>query len=211
MNVDILFLGTREDFVCPNMKTSRNICSAVFFLGCGGENIIVDPGGPGYAGKVLEKLSEKGINPEDVGIVVNTHSHLDHIYNNYLFPNAKIYCGSSIWVPGMPNRVEMYKDIEEAPIPFVKLIKTPGHMEKHISVFFEKDGESWVIAGDAVREDIIESGKLTPYIPDRKKYLKSLKKIFNTADVIIPGHGPIIKGEKIQELNKKIKKLKIER
>ncbi|MBU0761921.1 MAG: MBL fold metallo-hydrolase, partial [Candidatus Altiarchaeota archaeon] len=144
MKVDVLVEGCRTDDYSGKVKVSRNICCSVVLIRCCGHNIVVDPGGPDYSKKVLKKISQLKVKPEDVDIIVNTHYHLDHVYNNFIFPKAKIYSGSSIWAPGPNNQVEMFPNIEDAPIPCVKLIKTPGHMDKHISVVFEKDGRTWV-------------------------------------------------------------------
>src|SRR3972149_878825 len=39
----------------------------------------------------LAALARLGIRPEDIDIVINTHLHWDHCYNNHLFPRATIY------------------------------------------------------------------------------------------------------------------------
>ena len=41
-------------------------------------SILVDTGYPGNATKILKELSVNGVNPEDVSLIVITHSHHDH-------------------------------------------------------------------------------------------------------------------------------------
>ena len=46
---------------------------------------------PGEGGKLLERLEQIGVKPEDISIVVASHLHLDHAGGIYLFPKAKVY------------------------------------------------------------------------------------------------------------------------
>lgn len=41
--------------------------------------------------KPLNALRRLGISPADVEIIINSHLHWDHCFNNQCFPNAKIY------------------------------------------------------------------------------------------------------------------------
>lgn len=41
--------------------------------------------------KPIIALKKLGVDAEDVTIIVNTHLHWDHCFNNHQFPNAKIY------------------------------------------------------------------------------------------------------------------------
>ena len=64
----------------------------------------------------------------------------------------------------------------------------------------EIDGKKTVIAGDAAKEEFVrEQDKYKEYLakPDVKQ---SMIKVFEIADEIIPGHGPVIKGENLKEL-----------
>lgn len=70
-----------------------------------GHNILVDSGGSDekWAAKYhhpvkqtedmkpVNALKKFGLEPEDIDIIINTHLHWDHSFNNHLFPNAKIY------------------------------------------------------------------------------------------------------------------------
>jgi len=53
--------------------------------------IIVDTGLPHEGHQLLEVLNKKGLSPADIGAVINTHFHVDHVLNNCLFPSSLIY------------------------------------------------------------------------------------------------------------------------
>jgi N-acyl homoserine lactone hydrolase len=209
-SVDVIVLkeGTRVDSFEHNLKVSVACCSAVVLVKSAGHNVIIDPGAMGYAEEIVSRLNEMGISLSDVDSVINTHMHLDHIYNNYLFPYALIYTPTSVWHPGGGNRVEMFPEVRDPPIPGIRFLSTPGHMEKHISVLVETEGRRIVVAGDAIRESIIDAGQVPSKYPSTRLYIESMKKIFSVADEIIPGHGPAIKGEKLRQLRTKLAAIK---
>jgi len=197
--------GTRKDYFVGDVRVSEAICSAVVLVQAGGKNLVVDPGAMGCGDEVLKRLKSNGVKAADVDVIVNTHLHFDHTYNNHLFPNAVIYTPTSVWYPDGGNRVELHPVLTDPRIPGVRFISTPGHMEKHISVVVERGGKKIVIAGDAVREDIINKGDASKYA-NPAEYFKSMKRIFDVADEIIPGHGPVIKGEKLRRLRAQLKR-----
>jgi len=204
IEVRLLKEGTRIDEERDGVKISRACCSAVVLIRADKNNIIVDPGAMGYADEVIKALAECGLSPKDISIIVNTHTHLDHNYNNYLFPEAVIYTPTSVWYSGDGNRVEMFPHPVDLGIPGIKVLDTPGHMEKHISLLVDSGGKRIAIAGDAVRESIIESGKVPTKYPNAKGYMKSMRLVFSKADEIIPGHGRIITGERLRRLREKL-------
>ena len=54
-------------------------------------HIVVDTGLPHEAHLLLEALKKNALTPSDIGIVINTHFHVDHVLNNILFPSSLIY------------------------------------------------------------------------------------------------------------------------
>ncbi len=207
--VDVLREGTRVDVMDGGLKVSNACCSAVVLLRAPGRNVIVDPGAMGYADVVVAELGKRGLKPAGIDTVVNTHMHLDHIYNNYLFAKAVIYTPTSVWHVEDGNRVEMFPGVTDPGIAGVSFMDTPGHMEKHIAVAVKTDGGLVVIAGDAVRESVIDGGEVPKKYPLPREYLDSMKKIFAAADEIIPGHGPVIRGDRLRELRGKLKTMRL--
>jgi len=57
----------------------------------GSEPILVDTGMPHDAPRLLAALAARGVAPSDIRCIINTHFHLDHVSNNFLFPNSVIY------------------------------------------------------------------------------------------------------------------------
>lgn len=57
----------------------------------GDEPILVDTGMPHDAHQLIDALERRGLSPDDVPILINTHFHLDHVSNNCLFPSSRIY------------------------------------------------------------------------------------------------------------------------
>lgn len=53
--------------------------------------IVVDTGLPHEARQLVEALARKGLQPSEIGIVICTHFHVDHVLNNSLFPQSAIY------------------------------------------------------------------------------------------------------------------------
>jgi hydroxyacylglutathione hydrolase len=48
------------------------------FLLTGSRYVLVDSGNPGSAAKILQQLASRGIQPEQVSLIVVTHGHQDH-------------------------------------------------------------------------------------------------------------------------------------
>ena len=64
--------------------------SSVLLRGASGP-VLIDTGMPGEASRLLGALAKHGLRPGDIRHLINTHFHLDHVSNNYLFPNSLIY------------------------------------------------------------------------------------------------------------------------
>ena len=60
-------------------------------LSNGAHRIVVDTGMAHEAPLLLQALAERGLKPGDVGALINTHFHVDHVLNNFLFPHCRIY------------------------------------------------------------------------------------------------------------------------
>jgi len=158
-----------------------------------GKFIIVDPGAFSHKDKLLAELAAEGLVPSQIDCVLNTHHHLDHTSNNFLFhPYAPIFTKSAIL--RMDGSVTIYKDshVKRARWPKdIELVHTPGHTEDHVSYIYKENGKTYVCAGDAVREDILR-GEEPISGTDKKKFLENMWKIIDIADVIFPGHGRIL-------------------
>lgn len=64
--------------------------SSVLLSGGGGP-VLVDTGMPHDAHQLVSALAARGLRPEDIRVVINTHFHVDHVSNNCLFPSSVFY------------------------------------------------------------------------------------------------------------------------
>ncbi|OPY55245.1 MAG: Hydroxyacylglutathione hydrolase [Methanosaeta sp. PtaU1.Bin112] len=140
--------------------------------------IIVDSGTKGEGELIRRELQRIGVEPEEINILINTHSHADHCGNNCLFSHAKNLAGKDgdIIAPG------------------VRVMATPGHSMDSISIMVEMNNaasqiKTIVIAGDALPT----FGNFLKNVPpslhvDRELAIASMRKIVSLSDIVVPGH-----------------------
>jgi glyoxylase-like metal-dependent hydrolase (beta-lactamase superfamily II) len=76
--IDILLPGSWRGATCTLLSDGR-------------QHIVVDTGLPHEEFLIVKALESRDLKPTDIGIVVNTHMHIDHVLNNCLFPRSLIY------------------------------------------------------------------------------------------------------------------------
>jgi glyoxylase-like metal-dependent hydrolase (beta-lactamase superfamily II) len=67
--------------------------ASTILISDGQNHILVDSGMSHEAHLLVNALAGRGIRPEDVATVINTHFHIDHVLNNRLFP-ASLICAT---------------------------------------------------------------------------------------------------------------------
>ncbi len=141
-------------------------------ISTGTQRIIVDTGLKGEETIILKLLADSGLKPEDIDSVINTHTHQDHIGNNFLFSRAKVLS---------PKEGDLVA-------PGVKIIETPGHSMDSISVVV-KSQNVVVLAGDALPtfSNYIKGVPPAHHV-DRGMACRSMSRILKIADVVVPGH-----------------------
>lgn len=205
MKIKVLKLGLHgKKFEDEKILTWNPITSATIYVE-GKNKYIIDPGHRAYSKEILDALSKEGVKPEDIDFVINTHQHLDHTSNNFLFNNARVVTRYRdtyvIWSQTEPG-VDVCKVEDSIPFDEIKLIKTPGHLENHLSAIVESNGKTYVVSGDAIQEELMK----TEGYADEKDKVESAWKILEIADVIIPGHDALIEGENLKELKELVAK-----
>lgn len=161
--------------------------SSVSLIRCDSKNIIVDTSTRERRDEILASLEELGLGPEDIDTLVCTHLHGDHTSNNDLFPDAE-WMASSEEIP--PKQYEAVLDDREI-CDGVQLVHVPGHSRGSMAVFVDAD-RKYVVAGDALpTRDNYERWVPPGLNYDPRTALKSMKRIVDFADVVIPGHGPL--------------------
>lgn len=129
--------------------------------------VLVDTGmtefHPAHEGMVtaLFPLSERGLSPENIDAVVNTHLHADHCGGNHLFPGVPIYVQRAELDDARSGVEPTIREWIDAPgveytelngeaeiLPGVRLLPAPGHTRGSQIVVIDAEGGPVVIAGD---------------------------------------------------------------
>jgi glyoxylase-like metal-dependent hydrolase (beta-lactamase superfamily II) len=127
-------------------------------------------------GSLVEGLAQRGVSPDDVDLVINTHLHGDHCGGNTRYEDDQVvptFPNAEYWVqrleyadaafPNERTRVTyraanfdtLYRsgqmrlldgDIEV--IPGMRCVVTPGHTRAHQSIVFEQGGQAALYAAD---------------------------------------------------------------
>jgi glyoxylase-like metal-dependent hydrolase (beta-lactamase superfamily II) len=163
---------------------------------------------------LVHALKDMGLKPSDIDIVFITHWHYDHFGSLGAFKKSRILASQ----PLEGYKVATVKD-GEAIADGVHVMYTPGHTQEHTSLLLkteklrytmrnERGGGSIMgighvevaVAGDAI---IAPSYYMMDRLWDRnpnfyssEKAMESVRKLEESADYIIPGHGNIFKNVK---------------
>ena len=147
----------------------REFGSCVYLLKLSNKNILIDSSSREAKKEFLEDLTELKIKPEEISIILLTHSHWDHIGNLDLFKNAKVFS---------------FENIEKLNIPEIKFIKTPGHTKDSLSFLYKNilfSGDALFNNGGIGRTDFPESEP-----EEMQDSLNNLKKL--KYNILCPGH-----------------------
>jgi glyoxylase-like metal-dependent hydrolase (beta-lactamase superfamily II) len=175
----------------------KKASSSVTLIQTKNHNIIVDTSTKDKRDIIIEELKKLNLEPKDIDVVINTHRHYDHIENNDLFENAKIYASAQECIVEcegckLYSHVEDVKDfipVEKFQDDEITIIKTPGHTYGSISVVYG----DYIIVGDAapLKENIL--GDVLPLdIVDYRAAKGSLRRIKLLKKNVITGHDGIV-------------------
>jgi glyoxylase-like metal-dependent hydrolase (beta-lactamase superfamily II) len=176
----------------------------------------------------IKAVQSLGLRPKDIDIIINTHLHWDHCFNNHLFPNARIlvqaqelryaisplpchalYYESQLigmtpsWLKTL-DRMESL-DGERQIEPGITLIPLPGHTPGFQGVLVDLPSGPCLIAGDTcpLFENWEGKGRAA-HIPagihvDLRDCYRSYAKMESLAQTILPGHDPKVLERKVYE------------
>jgi N-acyl homoserine lactone hydrolase len=185
--------------------------STIALLSQHDQNIIIDVGSFGVRKLLLNKLSDKGLSPNDITMVLLTHTHWDHCVNWTLFPNATIVVGEvdMNWALNEPTGhsdvPELYvKELDRSPqirrvghleeiVPGIVAHQTKGHTPGHIAYSVDNGDYDLIFSGDSAKnraEFLSGNVDMTLNISDSQHsidYLWSLWKKKKDS-IMVPGH-----------------------
>ena len=169
-----------------------NATSTTTLVRSEGKNVIIDPGE--FPEALPTALEKENLQVGDIDYVVCSHSHGDHRKASSIFPKEKIY-----------EPFKLFKKIPEGlviPGTQIKVIFTPGHVDKHIAFLVDTTEGKCAIAGDVFwweddEEQKTDTASLLEHIDpagkDQKVLTESRKKLLTLADYVIPGHGKMFR------------------
>lgn len=186
-NVCVLLEGY-SDATGPGTQNATG--SSTLFKGP--THIVVDTGTPWDKHRLLTRLRECGIGPLDVGFVVCTHGHSDHVGNLNLFENATMIVSYDVskghsytTFPFKQGRTYKIND-------YAEVIPTPGHTDCCVSVIIRDTNLGTVVAaGDLFecKDDLQQPRLWKDFSEHIDQQIANREKVLKIADWIIPGHG----------------------
>lgn len=160
---------------------------------------------------LLEALARRGVAPGTVAGVFLSHFHFDHAVNYRLFPNAALYLHESEldyarheFDRDLAIPVELLADLEatgrlrllsgpSGSVAGIDWFLAPGHTPGLVALRFADDGETTVLASDAVKNlgELITGESAMAW--DVNASHRTILGILASADVIVPGHDRAVR------------------
>ncbi|MDY6861572.1 MAG: MBL fold metallo-hydrolase [Thermodesulfobacteriota bacterium] len=173
------------------------------------ENIIIDIGFENYFPELFNQMGKDGFSPEDIGIVTNTHIHLDHYSGNKAFKDVS---GARVLVhPLFKEHYEISaagvaRMFGVAPVPLTddgelspdifeetefKIFNTPGHSQESLCFYSQK--LKVLICGDLIFKGNTGRVDFPGGNPSLlKEHIGKMAKL--EIEMVLPGHMEYVKG-----------------
>ena len=180
--------------------------STITLLTLDNRRILVDTGPASRRPMLLTAFKSRGLAPEDIDTVILTHLHWDHCQNADLFPNARVLVHpKELDYARNPNKADgqvatyftdMLAKLRVEPVSDgdtvaegVRVIDTPGHTKGHMGVVAEVEGETVLIAGDALPDGgTVRRGLPYNVFWDVNDAAESVEKMLDSSRLFYPGH-----------------------
>lgn len=164
----------------------------------GGQATVIDTGVEGSEGDIQAVLAAQGLDWGQVGDVILTHSHPDHIGSAAAIaaaaPDAAFHAGEAD-LPAIDIGRTVAGLVDGDTVFDLSILHTPGHTPGHISVLDKAN--SILMSGDALTGDAGKVGLPNPeFTPDYEEALRSVRYL-GTLDFATAyfGHGePVTSG-----------------
>ncbi len=184
-------------------------CNSVFIDGK--VPVLIDPGWAHHVQSLLRRMSDDGVNPSKIKVILCTHGHPDHFEGTLAFKNRSVRIAISRLEEKFIEQVgtETYKsrglELPDYRVDFyvkdgdlilgkheLKIFLTPGHSPGSVCIYWPR--YKVLISGDLVFMGSV--GRTDLPGGDGKQLLASIDKISQLPiEMIIPGHGPVIQGQ----------------
>jgi glyoxylase-like metal-dependent hydrolase (beta-lactamase superfamily II) len=209
-------------------EASANMAHANVYLVINGEELtVIDTGTSGNAQKIVGYVQKIGHQPSDVKTIILTHFHMDHMGSAKelkALTNAKVavHTEDADFVSGKkplpkPKNIlfrAVSSFVKPAPVEVDIILKegdkiagltvfhTPGHTPGSIVLLDEE--RKVLFAGDTLRYDGKKvSGAPEQFSIDSNQVRESIAKVSTlNFDVMLPGHGEILKPNASEEIKK---------
>lgn len=194
---------------------TANNCNTYFIDGP--TRVLIDPGHLNLFGHVKTGLANLGVGVEDIGMVICTHAHPDHIEAVRLFEKtpAQFAIHETEWqfIQSMKKQImvafgfdldsitpEFF--LKEGDISFngleFQVLHTPGHSPGSVSLYWPE--HKALFTGDLVFKEGIGRTDLPGGNGEQLK--KSIKRLAGLEiEWVLPGHGEIISGSEAVKAN----------
>jgi glyoxylase-like metal-dependent hydrolase (beta-lactamase superfamily II) len=214
----LLYTGNTSMKLTDNLYfySERGILHCNTYVIKGSPGIIIDPGSLSFLDSMVEDMRGDGIEPEEIGIILNTHLHGDHCGANKgfkrlsgarvaLHPAQKQFYGITVVdtarLFGLPAvHVEEDDIIEDGRLDIgatsLELVHAPGHSPN--SICFYSGEEKTLICGDVVFAGNV--GRVDLPGGDAAQLAQSIENLSPLdIELLLPGHmGTVSEAARVQ-------------
>jgi len=157
------------------------------------------------------QLAKHGLKPEDIGLLVHTHVHMDHAGQDHLVPNARILAqrrelqnaaAPDMYPAPFYDRLNVARlvhehwprvdllDGEAEIAPGIRCVPMPGHTPAHQAVYVATASGTAIIAGDAAMTVRFNTNKgIAPgFFDDMAQTMAGLRRLVRDGTHILPTH-----------------------
>ena len=192
----------------PWQSMAVNNCNSYFIAGS--VPLLIDPGHLQHLPSLVQRLEKDGFKKDSIALIVNTHAHPDHCEGMLGFPRGKTLVAfhqdeDKFMFEYGPDFFRAFGqkmpdfwvdfDLQEGDLcvgkHLVQVLHTPGHSPGSISLYFP--ALKALFSGDL----IFAGGVGITDVPggDFERLISSIEKIAQLEiDILLPGHGEILRG-----------------